>query len=195
MSRLAQDPEDLRKKVMEACIGTFNEKGIRLTMSDVATRCHISKKTLYLMFDDKEEMLLNAIDHCFDSIKECEKEIYDDPDLSTLEKIKKIMGIMPDRYRDIDFTKGSEFKDVYPSLYKRINERLSNDWDYTISLIERGIKEGVIRSDISIYVLKAVIEGAIDNMLSDKGFKKAGLTYAKALDELIEMIINGIRAR
>ncbi|MBR5943803.1 MAG: TetR/AcrR family transcriptional regulator [Lachnospiraceae bacterium] len=192
MPRIAKDPDELRVAVMEACIKTFNEKGLKLTVEDVAKLCHVSKKTLYLMYADKEAMLIAAIDYCFASIKECEKEVYDDPNLSTIEKLKKIMVGMPEKLQGVDFTRSYEFKEAYPSLHKRANMHLESDWEPTIELLKKGMDEGVIRKDINIYVVKAIIESTIENFLTHPTFKKVGISYNQALADLIDIVMNGI---
>ena len=192
MPRIAKEPDQLKIDVMEACIKTFNEKGLKLTVEDVAKLCHVSKKTLYLMYADKEAMLIAAIDYVFASIKACEKDVYNDPSLSTIEKLKKIMVGMPEKLQGVDFTRSYEFKEAYPSLHKRANQHLESDWEPTIELIKQGMEEGVIRKDTNIYVVKAIIESTIENFLANATFKKAGISYNQALADLIDIVMNGI---
>lgn len=193
MPRISKSPVELRKDIMEACIEVFNEKGLKFTMDDVAKSCHISKKTVYLIFADKEQMVLSMLDYCFDAIKVSEQKIYNDKNLSTVEKVKKILIILPDRYKEVDFTKVIDLKDNYPELYKRLSVRLESDWDMTIELLERGIEEGVIRN-ISIPVLKAVVSGAMESLLGGNVLKKNKLSYTEALEGLIDIVMNGIAA-
>ena len=193
MPRISKSPSELRKDIMEACIEVFNEKGLKFTMDDVAKSCHISKKTVYLIFADKEQMVLSMLDYCFDAIKAGEQKIYEDPNLSTVEKVRKIMIILPDRYKVVDFSKVIDLKENYPELYKRLSVRLENDWEKTIELIERGMEEGVIRP-ISIPVLKALVSGAMESLLGGNVLKKNKLSYTEALEGLIDIVMNGIAA-
>lgn len=195
MSRTNKSREELRNDIMEAAIKVFNEKGLKLTMDDVSKECRISKKTLYLVFSDKDEMLLAMIDYCFDSIKACEKEIHDDPSMSTVDKIKKIMVIMPDRYKEVDFSKITNLKHDYPMLYDKMAARLENDWEPTIELIEKGIKEGEIKKNLNIPVLKAIIGGSIEFLLGEGGLASTGISYNEALDSLIDIVMDGIKTR
>ena len=52
----------------------------------------MSKKTIYTVFRDKESMFLAMVDYMFDSIKESEQQIVEDDALSTVEKIRRILG-------------------------------------------------------------------------------------------------------
>ena len=94
---------DLKETILEGTIGIFNEKGLRSPMDDIAESLKISKKTIYKVFQNKEELFLAMVDYMFDSIKASEREVLEDEKLSTVEKIHKILGVMPEGYKDVDF--------------------------------------------------------------------------------------------
>ena len=145
MPRIAKEPKALKKDIMEATIKVFNEKGLKFTMDDIAKECHISKKTRYIIFDDKYQLFFTIVDYIFDAIKESEDAVLSEESLSTIEKLRKIIGVLPEGYKDIDFRQLYILRDKYPSTYAQVEERLETGWETTIQLIEQGIKEGVIR--------------------------------------------------
>ena len=59
-------------------------------------------------------MFLAMVDYMFDSIKESEQQIVEDDALSTVEKIRRILGVIPESYRDVDFRQLYLLKDKYP---------------------------------------------------------------------------------
>ena len=81
----------------------FNEKGLKFTMDDLAAILGMSKKTIYNVFSDKNSLFLDMVDYLFDTIKESEQKIVKDTSLSTIEKIRHILGVMPESYKEIDF--------------------------------------------------------------------------------------------
>ena len=50
------DGMELKEKILETTIKVFNKKGVKLTMDDIANELSMSKKTIYTVFKDKEEM-------------------------------------------------------------------------------------------------------------------------------------------
>ena len=66
---------ELKDRIIMAAIDAFNEKGLKFTMSDIASRLSISKKTIYTVFETKDGMLLDMVDYLFDGIKESERAI------------------------------------------------------------------------------------------------------------------------
>lgn len=126
MNKNAKDSEITTEKIAiyNAVIKLFGKKGIKFTMDDLAKELRMSKKTLYVYFKDKETLLLSTVDYIFDGIKEEEYKVSEDTSLSTVEKLEKIMGVMPDSYKDINFAGLYMLKDKYPKIYKKSEKGL-----------------------------------------------------------------------
>lgn len=184
---------ELREKVLNAAIDVFQDKGLKFTMDDVAKRIKISKKTLYQVFATKEEMLFVLADHCFADIKQSEKVVLMDESLSTLEKLRKIMVVLPERYQNIGLSKLYELKDKYPDVYVTVARYLETDWDATITLLEQGMKEGVVRK-LPIPVIKAMVEGTIQHFFASPILIESNMTYEEGLQQLLNILFEGIVA-
>ncbi|MDE6608302.1 MAG: TetR/AcrR family transcriptional regulator [Lachnospiraceae bacterium] len=185
---------ELREAILEGTIQAFNQKGLKFTMDDLAKLLKISKKTIYTVFRDKEELFLAMVDHLFESIKESERQVLEDTGLSTLEKIKAIMGVMPEGYKEIDFRQLYLLKDKYPTIYKQVEKRLETGWETTIALLEQGIREGVVRP-VRLPILKMMMEAALEQFFQRDILLKHQISYHEALEEVVSILVDGIRVR
>lgn len=185
------DPKVLEKQILDATIAVFNEKGLKFTMDDIASQLEISKKTIYTIFTDKKSMFLAMVDYCFDNIKESERAVLEDNSLSTLEKIRRILGVLPESYRDIDFRKLYVLRDSYPKIYAKVESRLESGWDTTIQLLQQGIKEGVIRN-VQIPLLKTMFEATLEQFFKRDILVKANISYNEGLQEVVKILVDGI---
>ena len=113
-----------KEKILQATIQAFNQKGLKFTMDDIASILAMSKKTIYTIFKDKNTLFMEMVDYLFDTIKESESEIIEDNTLSTIEKIRRILGVMPESYKDIDLRQLYMLKDKFPEIYRHVEERL-----------------------------------------------------------------------
>lgn len=188
------DNPELREKILVSTLEVFNSKGLKFTMDDIAKNISISKKTIYKVFNDKEEMFLEVVDYLFDGIKEAENEVANDDSLSTLEKVRKILGVMPNSYMDIDFRQLYVLKDKYPTIYEKIEERLENGWELTISLIEQGMAEGVIRP-VQIPILKMMLEASLEQFFKRDVLVTNKISYQDALAEVVNILVDGISTK
>ncbi|MBQ8823051.1 MAG: TetR/AcrR family transcriptional regulator [Lachnospiraceae bacterium] len=182
---------ELQEKILNAAIDVFQEKGLKFTMDDVAKKIKISKKTLYQVFATKEEMLLALADYCFADIKRSEKEVLLDESLSTLDKLKKIMIVLPERYQNIGLSKLYELKEKFPDVYMTVAKYLETDWDATISLLEKGMEEGSIKK-LPIPVIKAMVEGTIQHFFASPVLVESNLSYEEGLQQMLDIIFDGI---
>jgi AcrR family transcriptional regulator len=184
--------ENVRQCIMDAVINQFNQKGMKFTMDDVSKELHISKKTIYKEFNDKDELFFATVDYGFAAIKRKEKEILDDPELGLLEKLAKVIVCLPDNYKNIDFRMVYQLKDKYPKVYNRVAKRIESDWEETEKLMQQAVEEGYVRA-VPMPVIKLMIEGAIEKFLSTEELAKTELSYEESLNAMIDIIINGIR--
>lgn len=121
------------KKILDGTLRVFNEKGIKFTMDDIAHELSMSKKTIYQHFHDKEDMVLKLVDYLFDGIKEEERKVVEDTSLSTVDKIRRILGVMPQSYTTLDFEKLYLLRNKYPKVYKKVEDRLETGWSRPFS--------------------------------------------------------------
>ena len=185
---------DNKEKILEATIKVFNRKGLKFTMDDIASELSMSKKTIYTVFRDKESMFFAMVDYCFDKIKESESEILNDDLLSTVEKIRGVLAVLPSGYKDVDFRQLYTLKDKYPNIYSRVEERLETGWEKTIALINQGIEEGSIRP-INVNLLKSMLEATIEQFFQRDILIRNQISYAEALEEVVNILVDGIVKR
>lgn len=182
---------ELREEILAGTLQVFNQKGLKFTMDDIARGLQISKKTIYTVFQDKEELFLAMVDYLFDTIKESELQVVKDESLTTLEKVRTILGVLPEGYREVDFRQLYLLKDKYPRIYRQVECRLETGWEPTISLIEQGIEEGVIRP-VKIPILKMMMEAALEQFFQRDILIRNRLTYQQALQEVVDILVDGI---
>ncbi|BBF45133.1 transcriptional regulator, TetR family [Lachnospiraceae bacterium KM106-2] len=182
---------ELTDEIIQTAIKAFNEKGLKFTMDDIANELHISKKTIYKQFTNKEELLHALIDEAFREIKILEKNIYEDPKLSTKEKIQKIIIALPVPYESFNSNRFLEIRQASPFLLEIMKEHLETGWELTIKLLEQGMEEGVI-GPISIPVLRIMITASIESFISSSLLDENGITYSEALDDMMSILMKGI---
>lgn len=183
-----------KEKILSGTIEVFNENGLKFTMDDIAARLGMSKKTIYTVFDGKEELFICMVDYLFDSISESKQAVLNDQSLDTLGKIRKILCVMPEGYRSIKFRKLYELREKYPEIYKRVEQRLETGWEGTIELIEQGISEGVIKP-VSVPLVKMMMEAALEQFFQRDFLIRNKMTYAQALEQIVNVLVDGIAAK
>lgn len=184
--------EEQKTKIVEGGIKLFKTHGIKFTMDELANTIKMSKKTIYVLFRDKEALLYYMADYFFNDVEKEEEKIFDDESLSTVEKLRKILGAYPEIYEGYDFTKVFRYKDKYKRVYAHVSERLESGWDLTFRVLDKGIKEGVFRN-INHSVFKMTYTSAIESFLMSPTLSEDHISYTDALNELVDIMVFGVK--
>ena len=88
--------DQARRKCIDCAIQLCSSQGLDFTMSQLAAQLGMSKKTLYVLFDSKEALLLAVVDTMFDAVKADEAKILARQDLSLAEKVRQLVVVLPD---------------------------------------------------------------------------------------------------
>lgn len=185
---------EIRDMIIRGGLDLFRGQGIHFTMEDLAHHLGISKKTIYTVFRSKEELALAMADTLFDGIKESEAAVMSDQSLSTPEKIRQILGAMPESYQSLDFGQLDILQEKYPAVYRKVSQRLETGWDDTIRLIEKGIEEGSVRN-VKIPVIKAMFEASLEHFFQRNVLADMGISYQEALNDVVDILMEGILTR
>ncbi len=183
-----------REKILEGTIRVFRDRGLKFTMDQLSARLGMSKKTIYQIFSSKQEVLLAMVDYLFDRIKDSEREIAQDSQRTTLEKIRAVLSVLPDSYREIDFQQLYLLRDKYPEIYQRVEERLESGWETTLALMKQGMEEQVIRP-VPLPIFKMMMEASLEQFFRRDILMRNGMTYVEGLEAVVDLLLQGAETR
>lgn len=121
--------------------------GIRsVTMDDVAGEFGISKKTLYQYFNDKADLISQVLDYYLENpMFELNDQKYGNPIDRFFALRSHIISILKYFNNNIEF----DLKKHYPQLYKKVHiAKRERIFTSTVTNIQKGIKEGLYRTDL-----------------------------------------------
>lgn len=186
--------DQARQKCIDCAIQLCSSQGLDFTMSQLAAQLGMSKKTLYVLFDSKEVLLLAAVDAMFDAVKADEAKILARQDLSLADKVRQLVVVLPDSYKGLDWSRLQGVEEKYPAVYDRIRQRLESEWEPTLELLRQGMEQGELRP-FQPGLLRAVVEGAMEHFLSSDALQREGIGYVQALDGMMDLLMEGILAK
>ena len=179
------------ERIVEGTIEEFKVNGIKFTMDGLTKRIGMSKRTLYEIVSSKQELFELMIDRTFADVKSQQKRIFENDQLTLLEKTERLFSIVPAYSDRLDYRRVNEIKYAYPKIYKKIHEYINNDWDRTIKLLEDGMDAGIIRRK-NLIILKAILCEAFEKLLDGEFLIRNNITYEIALKEMISIIMEGL---
>lgn len=169
--------QDVRKRVVVFATDAFQKEGIKeVTMDGIARGLHMSKRTLYQVFYDKEELVKACIEHC----KEIAKEHYERINTESSNALEAILLNVEFRMNELKSCCERYFSDMirYPRILDYLQSRHSEDVEMACKLMERGVEEGYFRHDINFRIFHKALFDQFAHLLHCHSF--AGISVEEA---------------
>ncbi len=159
---------DNRQKITEEAALMFRTYGIRaVTMDMLAAKLGMSKRTIYEVFRDKDELLKGVIKWMTQKQREVITKYFNESD-NVVEAIFKMLDLMAEHFQKMSPAFQMDMKRYHRIILDNPDE--IQDLPYysnNSEILSRGIKEGVFRDDIDVEITnKCMLE--VVRMSNDK---------------------------
>lgn len=167
---------ELRNRILKAAMTEFLHKGVKsVKMDDIANTLAISKRTLYEIYSNKEELLLEAV-------RIHEQEFNDHMLQYSLDKKHNVMDIIIEFYKkkllsiaDVSplfLVELRKYKQVVEYLERMNAERHNN----ALLFFRRGVKEGFFRSDLNFDIILKTSSASANYAMETQMYKNYSIT-------------------
>ena len=158
---------DKRHLIMQAAEKLFTSRRFHeITMEDVAEAANVAKGTLYLHFHDKDELFFQTATGGFDELcDELQANVPGDAPFSEqlLAACRHIEGFFERRHQLLRMMQAEEARLYYTKggLHDRWVEKRGKLVSAVAAILEKGVRAGKIRGDISCDVLASLLLGML----------------------------------
>ncbi len=141
---------DNRDRIIEGAAELFRTYGIKsVTMDSIATQLGISKRTIYEVFSDKDELLIGVLIWMGEKQKGLLKRIISESENSIV-AIFRMLEINRDYIQELSPAFQSDLKKYHHEvLMKIVDKSEMPDYHNNKEVIENGIKENLFRNDVN----------------------------------------------
>jgi AcrR family transcriptional regulator len=159
---------DYRQRIVEEAAVMFRTYGIRaVTMDMLAGQMGISKRTIYEVFKDKDELLQGVIKWMTIRQAEVLEKIFSESE-NVIEAIFKMLDLMSDHFRSMSPAFHMDMKRHHFEMMEKTGNLAELPYSKSnTEILKRGIKEGVFRKDLDIEITNKCL-GEVARMSNDK---------------------------
>lgn len=171
----------------------FLKRGIRsVSMDEIAIQLGISKKTLYQHFDNKEDLVVRAIEQHLEDDKAKLQELHQEADNAIDEMIRFFKWVSATLR---EFNPVSIY-DLQRSYQKAWNIYLEYRQNFLNKLIKdnltAGMQEGLYRNDLNIEIVSLIYMNGMDNLTDESKFPLMQYGLIPLYREFIRYHMHGI---
>lgn len=152
-----------RQEIIIQAFEHFRTYGFKnVTMDDLARNIGISKKTLYELFKDKDELVLESVKYMLLTNQEKTEKAFAQSK-NAVEQIIQILQLMEAMMRGMNMVCYMDLQKYYPSAFKYLSNHKQEFLHSCISNnLKQGVAEGLFRDDIDIEIIsKFRLESAL----------------------------------
>lgn len=150
---------EIKEKIVSKTSELFFIYGIKnVTMDMLASELGISKRTIYEIFNDKENLVIECLDYLFTKQNEDRMEIIKSSD-NMVHAMFEIFRIQMNEHKNLPKILMEDIKKYIPIANERLfsKENYIKERSSTYFLIERGKQEGLIRPEINPELVDAFL--------------------------------------
>ena len=159
--------KEIQNLIVEAAHSLFIERGIKdVKMDDIAAKLSISKRTIYELFNDKEQLLHEVLNFQHEKMRERGKEVIRNSS-HILEIILKLFNLHFELLKKVNNKFFSELG-KYPEICKeKQNKEKQNAKKFT-AWMEMGRQQGLFREDADFEILTFILKRDLTTILEVK---------------------------
>ncbi|NBC66017.1 MAG: TetR family transcriptional regulator [Bacteroidetes bacterium] len=185
----------LRNEILEVSRELLIERGFgKLSMRNIAKRANVTATSIYLHFDNKDDLLLALIDQSIEHLKEkLLNEI--DPSKDLIRQLEDLARCYiqfaldhPKEYEIIYMVRPEEM----PEYPKEKFQQIRSTYELLAEIIDKGRQEDLIDVEnpvISAYTLWAQLHGVVSVILNKR--LDTRIPQKEFIDQAIEHVIQG----
>tara|TARA_B110001450_G_scaffold68101_1_gene64329 strand:+ start:1228 stop:1836 length:609 start_codon:yes stop_codon:yes gene_type:complete len=183
-------------KITEICDRVqllFQQYGIKsLTMDDIAEKLGCSKKTLYVFFENRKDLVLKVISN---DMKKHELDISNiiTEKLHPIDEILRLNVIATNKLKTCHPSFQYDLKKYYPRSWK-VFDKKNKQLTYKVSIqnLKKGIAMGCYRKVINPEIISKIFSEKIDVIFNNLAFEAINVSFTDVYKELINHHILGI---
>lgn len=181
----------MRMRIMKAALAELNEHGARFTMSHLAARLAISKRTLYEHFASKEELLETLVDCVFSETRSLRLQIAADPDLNMREKLFRMLTAQSKIFADVSDRVKMELNVQYPVLWEKARKNQDEQWEIINGVVQKGIEDRQFRP-VFVPVLQRMLLGSVREIIDYNFLLQHRTSIEEMVAQITDIVLNGI---
>jgi TetR/AcrR family fatty acid metabolism transcriptional regulator len=185
-----------RESIIQAAIEVFSKKGFQAAgISEIAQRAGVADGTIYQYFKNKEDLFFSIPIEKTNEFRS-KVELHLKGISGALNKIRKFVWYFlyffktnPEYGRLLMLEMRVNKSFVKTETYDFLKQSVSS----VLEIIEEGQKEGVIRKDVDIYLLRHLILGILEHMVTRWLLKETKYDLLEHHQEVSRLLIGGLR--
>lgn len=181
-------------EILDKVRDLFFKFGVRsISMDDICRYTGISRKRIYSLFTSKNvlvEKLLELERENFEIIFNTDRF---DGEVNAIDILLMVSKEVSNKFTDVSPSMTFDLKKYYPDIYyKHIEQRIEFIFDKIRINLEKGIRQGVYRNDLSVELISRLYIRRLMDLHDPEIFPAEKFSFQTIFDVMFDNFIRGI---
>lgn len=189
MSEINDYRKELKSRIIDYAMDEFYKRGIKaVKMDEISQGLHVSKRTVYEIFGDKEELLLAGL-------KARDEQMRKQLDIYACNEAHNVIDVLGYFYKvqmEVNSAIGvSFFEEIHrmPRILEYLKEKHNREYVDRVKFMKAGITEGVFRADVNYELMLEIVDATMKEIMHQQLYKVN--TMQEIFDNYFLVIIRG----
>ena len=190
MNEINDYRRELKNKIIDYAMSEFYRRGVKsVKMDEISQGLHVSKRTVYEIFGDKEELLLAGL-------KQKDKEMSDKLEAYAYGNAHNVVDILGYFYKlqmEVnELVSPAFFEEIHklPRIIEYLHAQHDKEYGDRIRFFETGIKEGLFRKDLNYKLTMELVHVSMKEIMHQQLYKIYSMQ--EIFDNYFLVIIRGV---
>lgn len=182
------------QEIIQKIAGLYLRYGVKsLTMDDLAHELGVSKKTLYLHFRDKKDVVAKAVDYLIEKQREGIGQVMENPDGNAIDQLMQITLFFASLLNNASPSLTYDLQKYHPEVWEEVEAFKQNDiFSLIMGNIERGMGEGLYRHNLNKEIIASIYISRMEMYVADLWRPLDKYSLPEIFQELFAYHIRGI---
>lgn len=181
--------KELKSRIIDYAMGEFYKRGVRaVKMDEISQGLHVSKRTVYEIFGDKEELLLAGL-----KIKSLEmREKLETYSCNVAHNVVDIIGYFYKLQMEVNSMVGGAFyEEIHrmPRVIEFFKQEHEREFADRVKFLKAGVEERLFRQDIDYSLTMELLSASMSEIMRNQIYKKYSMQ--QIFDNFFLVIIRG----
>ena len=181
--------KELKCRIIDYAMGEFYKRGVRaVKMDEISQGLHVSKRTVYEIFGDKEELLLAGLKIKSQEMRE-KLEAYA---CNVAHNVVDIIGYFYKLQMEVNSMVGVAFyEEIHrmPRVIEFFDQEHECEFADRVKFLKAGVEEGLFRQDIDYSLTMELLSASMSEIMRNQLYKKYSMQ--EMFDNYFLVIIRG----
>ena len=189
MAEINQYRQELREKIIAYAMEEFYKRGVKaVKMDEISRGLHVSKRTVYEIFGDKEELLMEGLRLQNERDAKEMETFVEKHAHNVIDIISYVYKVQMKRNKQVGVVFYEEIHKI-PRVVEFLRETHGHERENSRRFFATGVKEGLFRGDMNFEVLMDVGHIAMEEIMHRQLYRQYSMQ--ELFDNYVLVIIRG----